>query len=232
MAKDCNHGILNLYLHSCAGLSACSQCFHWSSGKWSISSSKNQWDHIMHTLPFLLKLESFQRARGKNVMSDLWISDSRYSSLWFTSAYPPKSSLQLPVASSISQNKRRVSHLRVLTDTLLQDDKQKRHLLRLWIAPEDDRPLPEQYGELLGGSITPGMRGGIIVSGTSLQVTAEAEWPHSSWACPKAMYRRTARQFCLDTFWIMDGHGQRMNDHMVDANSKYGRWDWLTDWME
>ena len=40
----------------------------------------------------------------------------------------------------------------------------KRHLLRLWLAPPDARPLPEVYKERFG-SITPGDRGGVVVSG-------------------------------------------------------------------
>ncbi|MDX6497959.1 MAG: hypothetical protein QOG23_1219 [Blastocatellia bacterium] len=40
----------------------------------------------------------------------------------------------------------------------------KRHLLRLWIAPRNARPLPEVYAERFG-SVTPGDRGGITVEG-------------------------------------------------------------------
>jgi hypothetical protein len=43
-----------------------------------------------------------------------------------------------------------------------EDETKKRHLLRLWIAPEDERPLPEAYTELMGGSIVAGTRGGIV----------------------------------------------------------------------
>lgn len=50
----------------------------------------------------------------------------------------------------------------------------KRHLLRLWLAPEDDRPLPEAYREILGGSVEVGRRGGIVVEGTRLHVPLEA----------------------------------------------------------
>ena len=62
-----------------------------------------------------------------------------------------------------------------ITQCFVQEDDQKRHLLRLWISPTNDRPLPDQYEELLGGSVTPGARGGIVVAGTDLKVTAEAE---------------------------------------------------------
>ena len=57
----------------------------------------------------------------------------------------------------------------------MQDIDQKRHMLRLWIAPTNDRPLPEVYRELLGGSVEPGNRGGIIVNGTTLKIVLEAE---------------------------------------------------------
>lgn len=57
----------------------------------------------------------------------------------------------------------------------MQEESLKRHLLRLWVSPTDDRPLPEKYSEILGGSVEPGNRGGIIVKGTDLKITAEAE---------------------------------------------------------
>jgi hypothetical protein len=49
----------------------------------------------------------------------------------------------------------------------------RRHLLRLWLAPQDARPLPPAYKQRFGG-ITPGDRGGIIVPGTQLTVPYEA----------------------------------------------------------
>ncbi|KIZ03879.1 hypothetical protein MNEG_4075 [Monoraphidium neglectum] len=36
----------------------------------------------------------------------------------------------------------------------------KRHLLRMWLSPEDGRPLPEHFAELWG-NIEPGKRGGV-----------------------------------------------------------------------
>ena len=41
----------------------------------------------------------------------------------------------------------------------------KRHLLRLWLAPSNARPLPEVYTERYG-SIKPGDRGGVVVPGS------------------------------------------------------------------
>jgi hypothetical protein len=43
----------------------------------------------------------------------------------------------------------------------------KRHLLRLWLAPENARPLPPVFAERFG-SVTPGKRGGVVVGGTRL----------------------------------------------------------------
>jgi hypothetical protein len=42
----------------------------------------------------------------------------------------------------------------------------KRHLLRLWVAPLNARPLPEVYAERFG-SVTPGDRGGIAGAGAA-----------------------------------------------------------------
>jgi hypothetical protein len=41
----------------------------------------------------------------------------------------------------------------------------KRHLLRLWLAPPEARPLPPVFAERYG-TLTPGDRGGVIVKGT------------------------------------------------------------------
>ena len=49
-----------------------------------------------------------------------------------------------------------------------------RHLLRLWLAPARARPLPDVFLPRYG-SVTPGERGGIVVSGTKPRVPLEAE---------------------------------------------------------
>ena len=46
---------------------------------------------------------------------------------------------------------------------------QKRHLLRLWLSIEGDRPLPDCFKQRYG-SIEIGNRGGIITKGTKLNV--------------------------------------------------------------
>jgi len=43
----------------------------------------------------------------------------------------------------------------------------KRHLLRLWLAPEDARPLPPVFAERYG-AVVPGARGGVMVAGLRL----------------------------------------------------------------
>jgi hypothetical protein len=49
-----------------------------------------------------------------------------------------------------------------------------RHLLRMWLAPPEARPLPEVFAPRYG-SVMPGARGGIVVKGTQLKVVLEAE---------------------------------------------------------
>jgi hypothetical protein len=45
------------------------------------------------------------------------------------------------------------------------EPERKRHLLRLWLAPAEARPLPPVFAERYG-TLTPGDRGGVIVKGT------------------------------------------------------------------
>lgn len=47
------------------------------------------------------------------------------------------------------------------------EPERRRHLLRLWLAPKEGRPLPEVFAARYG-SVNPGERGGIIVKGTKL----------------------------------------------------------------
>ena len=53
------------------------------------------------------------------------------------------------------------------------EPERRRHLLRLWLSPDDARPLPPAFTQRFG-SITAGERGGIIVEGTRLNVPFEA----------------------------------------------------------
>jgi hypothetical protein len=46
------------------------------------------------------------------------------------------------------------------------EPERRRHLLRVWIAPPEARPLPEVFAERFG-SVTPGDRGGVSVEGST-----------------------------------------------------------------
>ncbi len=52
------------------------------------------------------------------------------------------------------------------------DPERKRHLLRLWLAPPEARPLPPIFA-VRYGSVTRGDRGGVIVKGTKLVAPIE-----------------------------------------------------------
>ncbi len=54
------------------------------------------------------------------------------------------------------------------------EPERQRHLLRLWLAPASARPLPGIFAPRYG-SVAPGARGGIVVSGTTPRVPLEAE---------------------------------------------------------
>lgn len=64
----------------------------------------------------------------------------------------------------------------ILHDRTAFDDypepERKRHLLRLWLAPPGARVLPEVYAERFG-SITPGDRGGVAVTGAKATIPFE-----------------------------------------------------------
>ena len=52
------------------------------------------------------------------------------------------------------------------------EPERKRHLLRLWLAPRNARPLPPVFADRFG-SITPGDRGGVVVSGAKATIPFE-----------------------------------------------------------
>ena len=55
-----------------------------------------------------------------------------------------------------------------------REPERRRHLLRLWLAPEKARPLPPVFAERYG-SVVPGQRGGIEVPGTRYTIPWEPE---------------------------------------------------------
>jgi len=52
------------------------------------------------------------------------------------------------------------------------DPARRRHLLRLWLCPADGRPLPPWFAERLG-SVAPGNRGGVALTGVAPVVALE-----------------------------------------------------------
>ncbi|HEU0177299.1 MAG TPA: TauD/TfdA family dioxygenase [Blastocatellia bacterium] len=54
------------------------------------------------------------------------------------------------------------------------EPERKRHLLRLWLAPANARPLPPVFAERYG-QITPGERGGLTIPGMNLTAPLDAE---------------------------------------------------------
>jgi hypothetical protein len=65
-----------------------------------------------------------------------------------------------------------ILHDRTAFEDFLEPER-KRHLLRLWVASPNARPLPEVYAERFG-SVTPGDRGGIAVEGSRATILFDA----------------------------------------------------------
>lgn len=55
------------------------------------------------------------------------------------------------------------------------DPQKKRWLLRLWLVPPDERPLPPSYADLMGGSVDVSTRGGIMCDESTQTVQFQAE---------------------------------------------------------
>ena len=56
----------------------------------------------------------------------------------------------------------------------VQDPAERRHLLRIWVAPPNGWPLPDAFAERYG-STTIGERGGIVIPGYSPRISLTAE---------------------------------------------------------
>jgi len=54
------------------------------------------------------------------------------------------------------------------------EPERKRHLLRLWLAPQNARPLPSVFADRYG-SVVPGERGGVVVPGMRYTIPWEVE---------------------------------------------------------
>jgi hypothetical protein len=64
-----------------------------------------------------------------------------------------------------------ILHDRTAFEDYAEPDR-KRHLLRLWLAPPNARPLPEVFAERFG-STTPGDRGGVNAAGAVPRIAFE-----------------------------------------------------------
>lgn len=52
---------------------------------------------------------------------------------------------------------------------------QQRHLLRLWLSPPGERPLPPVYEDIMGGPLEVGNRGGIVCESTRTHVSLDPQ---------------------------------------------------------
>jgi hypothetical protein len=78
-----------------------------------------------------------------------------------------------PLATPRSAHNHTLLHDRTAFDDWPEPGR-KRHLLRLWLAPDDARPLPPVFAERYG-SVIPGARGGVAVSHMMLNAPLAAE---------------------------------------------------------
>ncbi len=81
-------------------------------------------------------------------------------------AEPPHRINQIYMEPVLFAHAAGIEGLQILNRTAFEDwpePARKRHLLRLWLAPEDARPLPPVFAERYG-SVVPGARGGVMVA--------------------------------------------------------------------
>jgi len=115
-------------------------------------------------------IESARRFPGVKPLTPLQIEAL---DLFDQLANDPKLNLMMELQPGDSQL---VHNHTILHDRTAFEDypepERKRHLLRLWLAPQGARPLPEVYAERFG-SITPGDRGGVVVAGAKPTIPFE-----------------------------------------------------------
>jgi hypothetical protein len=87
-------------------------------------------------------------------------------------ATPPPCRFQLAPGDIQLLHNHQILHARSAFTDWPQEER-KRHLLRLWLSPENGRPLPEVFAERYGSTV-PGSRGGIMCPGATPYVPLEA----------------------------------------------------------
>lgn len=122
----------------------------------------NYHDGLVSTIYQRQYIESARRFTGVKPLSTLQVEAL---DLFDQLANDPKLNLMMELEPGDIQF---VHNHTILHDRTAFEDypepERKRHLLRLWLAPLNARPLPEVYAERFG-SITPGDRGGVVVAG-------------------------------------------------------------------
>lgn len=130
----------------------------------------NYHDGLVSTIYQRQYIESARRFSGVKPLSPLQIEAL---DLFDQLANDPKLNLMMELEPGDIQL---VHNHTILHDRTAFEDypepERKRHLLRLWLAPNGARPLPEVYKERFG-SITPGERGGVVVAGAKPTIPFE-----------------------------------------------------------
>ena len=108
-------------------------------------------------------IESARRFAGVNPLSPLQI---QALDLFDELANDPRLNFTMELQPGDIQlvHNHTILHDRTAFEDFPETDR-KRHLLRLWLAPPQARPLPAVFAERFG-SVTPGNRGGIAVKGS------------------------------------------------------------------
>src|SRR5215217_4526725 len=122
----------------------------------------NYYDGLVSAIYQRQYIESARRFAGVTPLSPLQIEAL---DLLDQLANDPKLNLMMELEPGDIQlvHNHTILHDRTAFEDYPEPDR-KRHLLRLWLAPPNARPLPEVYAERFG-SITPGDRGGVVVAG-------------------------------------------------------------------
>jgi hypothetical protein len=134
--------------------------FHWYAGRLSCIYVRQYIESAQKHFPEARRLDSAQR-EAMDLMDDLCNDPSIHLAMEF-----------LPGDIQLLHN-HQILHSRSDFENWPEPERH-RHLLRLWLAPPEARPLPHVFAPRYG-SVTPGARGGIAVKGTTFKVLLEAE---------------------------------------------------------